>query len=174
VTDFVYMLALAFSVYFVFSLFYHTALRPMLCDRARFRLFALRDDLRRLAIEGEVEPSSFQYQYLERLLCRLIEKCSWFSWSSFFEFLWRNNQAQPSHDSLRFEAEASDSLKTIHDQTISGMARVMLTNSPIWTLTIALVLAIADAFGWAWKRWVEIKTKIFLEEPLFDSGLVAA
>jgi hypothetical protein len=166
--DGIYMLLLGFFIYVFFGLFYHSAARPMFCDRARFRLFALRDKLRRLAVEGEIEASSFQYRYLEGLLCRLIEKCSWFSWSSLFEFLWRNNNAKLSPASLQFEAEASDSLRAIYEEAISEMTRVMLTNSPIWTLTLGMLVSFAQLFGWAWKQWIDIKTKIFLEEPLAD------
>src|SRR5437899_2103358 len=115
------MLALAFGVYVFLGIFYHNAIRPMLSDRSRFRIFSLRDRLRRLAIDGEIKPSSFEYQYLERLLCRLVDKCAWFSWSTLFEFLWRNADAEPSADSIRFDAEATEPTKKIYQEAISAM-----------------------------------------------------
>jgi hypothetical protein len=172
-SDGTYMLLLGFMVYVFFSLFYDIAARPMLCDRGRFRIFALRDKLRRLAIDGDVSSSSFEYKYLEALLCRLIEKCSWFSWSSLFEFLWRNKNAELSPDAVKFEAEATEAVKTIYYTAVVEMTQVMLVNSPIWTLFLAIVVCVGDIFGWAWKQWLDIKTKIFLEEPVVDTGLLA-
>jgi hypothetical protein len=173
-TNAVYTLALTFGVYVFFSIFYHNAIRPMLGDRSRFRIFALRDKLRRLAIEEEVDASSFEYQYLERLLCRLIDKCAWFSWTTLFEFLWRHADAKPSEDSIRFDAEASAATKEIYQQAISAMTLVMVTNSPIWTLTVVTAVCLGQMFGWAWKQWLEFKTKIFLEDPLASRELVLA
>lgn len=173
-SDSIYMLTLAFGVYIFFSIFYQNAARPMLCDRARFRLFALRDKLRRMAIEGIVDASSFQYRYLEKLLCRLVEKCSWFSWTSLLEFAWHNMDAEPSPDSVKFEAEASDPLKMLYTEAVMEMMKVMFTNSPIWTAFIALVICFAQIFGWAWKQWLDIKTKIFLEELSVEGGMLPA
>jgi hypothetical protein len=171
--DMIYMLALGFGVYAFFSIFYHYVARPMLCDRGRFRLFALRDQLRGLAIDGKVSASSFEYQYLEALLCRLVEKCSWFSVSSLFESLHRNKNAELSPDAVRFEAEASDEVKEIYYTAIFAMMRVMFNNSPVWTLILTVVFSISKLFGWATKQWLDIKAKIFLEEPISDTGLTA-
>jgi hypothetical protein len=171
----IYILTVGFAAYVVFSLFYNYAARPMFCDRARFRIFALRDKLRRLAIDELISASSFEYQYLERLLCRLIEKCSWFSWGSFFEFLLRNKDAELSAETLKFESEASDAVKDIYYKAIMEMSQVLLTNSPIWTLFLGIIVAIGHFFGWAAKQWLEIKTKIFLEETIVDipgAGLI--
>src|SRR5438034_4695156 len=99
-TTAVYTLALAFGVYVFFNIFYYHAIRPMLGDKSRFRIFALRDKLRRLAIEEEIDGSSFEYQYLERFLCGLVDKCAWFSWTTLFEFLCRHADAKPSEESI--------------------------------------------------------------------------
>src|SRR5438552_8819827 len=161
--DFIYMLVLGFAAYSIFSIFYHYVARPMLCDRGRFRIFALRDRLRELAVEGKVSASSFEYQYLEALLCRLIEKCSWFSVSSFIEFWRRNKDAKLSPAAVRFEAEASNDVKDIYHSAIFEMMRVMFNNSPIWTLVLTFIFRISKLFGWATKQWVDIKAKIFIE-----------
>jgi hypothetical protein len=171
--DWIYMLALGFAAYAISSTFYHCAIRPMLCDRGRFRLFSLRDDLRQLAIEGKVSASSFEYQYLEALLCRLIEKCSWLSVSSLVEFVQRNKKAELSPEAVRFEAEASDDLKGIYYGAILEMMKVMFNNSPIWTLVLTIIFGISSFFGWATKQWLDIKAKIFLEEQVTDTGLLA-
>ena len=167
------MLGLGFAVYVVFSIFYNYAARPMLCDRGRFKIFALRDKLRRLAIDGQVSATSFEYQHLESLLCRLIEKCSWLSCGSLIEFMVRNKDAQLSPDTVRFEAEASESIKEIYYTALLEMMQVMFTNSPIWTLFLTIIFGVTNFFGWAVKQWVDIKAKIFLEEPLGDATLLA-
>jgi hypothetical protein len=174
-SDGIYMLALAFGAYVIFSLFYEYAARPMLCDRVRFRIFALRDQLRRLAIDEKISAESFEYIYLERFLCRLIEKCSWLSWSSLIEFIWKNraNARELPPDAVKFEAEANDTLKGIYYTAIMESIGAMLVNSPIWTLFLPILLCFGKLFGWAIKQWVEFKTKIFLEEPISDTGLTA-
>jgi hypothetical protein len=172
ISDFTYMLALVFGVYVFFSLFYGRAIQPMLCDRTRFRVFALRDRLRRLAIEGETSAASAEYQYLERLLCKLINKCSWFSWGSFFEFLFRHKNAELSAEAKHFEEKADAKLKEIYAQAVDEMTYLLLTNSPMWTLTLGFCLGLALAFNKAWRQSIEIKKKVFLEEPLIYPGLV--
>jgi hypothetical protein len=172
ISDFTYMLVLGFGVYVIFSLFYEKAIRPMLCDRTRFRLFALRDRLRRLAIDGAVKADSAEYRYLEKLICKLIEKCAWFSWSTFFEFLWLHRDAELSTEAVQFEEHAAQPLKSIYQEAVSEMTRLLLTNSPIWTFVLCICVLIGLVFGHAWKQWLEIKTKIFLEEPAIDPGLV--
>jgi len=169
----IYLLGLGFAVYVAFSIFYNYAARPMLCDRGRFKIFALRDKLTRLAIDGQISASSFEYKYLEALLCRLVEKCVWFSWSSLFEFLWRNKDAELSPDAVRFEREASDTVKDIYFTAVMEMMQVMCTNSPIWTLLLTVIFGIGDLFGWATKQWLDLKAKIFLEEAVPETVILA-
>ena len=171
--DLTYMVGLGFAAYVIFAIFYHYVARPMFCDRARFRIFELRDKLRRFAIDGQVSATSFEYQYLESLLCRLIEKCSSLSCSSLIEFMVRNKNAQLSPDAVRFEAEASEPVKEIYYTAVFQMMQVMFTNSPIWTLVLTIIFGVTGFFGWAVKQWVDIKAKIFLEEPIEDTGLLA-
>jgi hypothetical protein len=91
------------------------------------------------------------------------------------EFLWRNrgNARELPPDAVKFEAEASDVLKGIYYTAIMESMQAMLANSPIWTLFLTILLCIGKLFGWAIKQWVDIKTKIFLEEPVSDTGLLA-
>ena len=153
-----------FFAWALLSAFYSVAVRPILCDRVRFQIFALRDSLRRRAVDGHIAASSFQYVYLEKLLCRAVDKCAWFSWGSFLEFVWRHHDAKPSADALRFDATAEDELKQIHDTTVGAIVLLLPINSPIMTLTICVVVSVAKLFGAAWKQWLEIKTKVFVEE----------
>jgi hypothetical protein len=169
----IYILGVVFAVYVALSIFYNYAARPMLCDRARFKIFALRDKLRRLAINGQISASSFEYKYLEALLCRLVEKCAWFSWSALFEFLWRKKDAELSPDAVRFEREASETVKDIYSDAVLEMMHVMCTNSPIWTLFMCIGAGVDHLFGLAWKRWLDIKAKIFLEEPIPETAILA-
>ena len=162
-----------FMAWVLMSCFYGTAVRPVLRDVVRFRLFALRDELRMRGIEGEVAASSFHYMYLEKLICRMIDRCKWYSWSSFFEFVIRYRDARPSADSQRFEAKAGDSLKQIHDRTVQEVLSLLMINSPVTTLALFVTLYTAKMFGAAWKQWIDIKTKIFAEEPIND-GLLPA
>jgi hypothetical protein len=174
ISDFTYMLALGFAAYVIFSLFYERAIRPMLCDRTRFKLFALRDQLRRLAIDSEIQATSPEYQYLERLICKLVDKCPWFSWGSFFEFLYRHRDAELSIEAKHFNENADPQLKAIYVQAVDGMTRLLLTNSPVWTVVLGVCLGAALIFNEAWRQWIEIQKMIFLEESLIDSGMVTA
>src|SRR3984893_15013569 len=105
---------LIFAVSFAWvlcSVFYSQVVRPVFRDKARFRLFALRDDLRRMAITGEISGSSDNYLYLERMLCRLIDRCFWYTWSSFFEFICQFRDARPPFEAIQFDEKAPPKLK---------------------------------------------------------------
>ena len=97
----------------------------------------------------------------------------WFSWSSLFEFLWRNKDAELSPDAVRFEREASDTVKDIYFTAVMEMMQVMCTNSPIWTLLLTVIFGIGDLFGWATKQWLDLKAKIFLEEAVPETVILA-
>ena len=55
--------------------FYHYTLRKVLVDVQRFKLFALRDQVRMMGASGIVSPTSSEFQYIELMLCELSRTC---------------------------------------------------------------------------------------------------
>jgi len=164
--EFKILVIVAFFAWVLCSVFYSQVVRPVLRDCVRFKLFALRDDLRRMAVMGEIAPSSFNYSYLEGMLCRLINRCFWYTWSSFFEFILRFRNAQPPVDACRFDEKAPPALKRIFDDTMRIMLRALVVNSPVITVVVFAVVVVAGSFGAAWKRWLKLQAKLFFQEPL--------
>jgi hypothetical protein len=159
----------AFFACVLCSIFYTQVVRPVLRDGVRFKLFALRDDLRRMAINGEISASSFHYSYLEKMLCRLIDRCFWYTWGSLFEFIVRFWEVRPSAESIRFKQKSPPALKQIFQKAIRVMIDVLNVNSHGTTIAIFAVLKVAGLFGAAWKHWLKLRAQIFFETPL-DGG----
>jgi len=52
--EFKILVIVAFFAWVLCSVFYSQVVRPVLRDCVRFKLFALRDDLRRMAVMGQI------------------------------------------------------------------------------------------------------------------------
>lgn len=137
-----FLLVLSF-VWAIGSVYYQGVIRPLVADRVRFALFANRDKLRTMAINHEIAPESFTYQYLEDLLNKLVHASSWMSVGSLIEFrCFRQNESTPP-EILRFDAEATESLKQIERDALKEMILVMAVNSP-WWIGISALVALID------------------------------
>jgi hypothetical protein len=157
----------------LFSLFYTWVAKPVLRDFFRFKLFAVRDKMRRMAIEEEVQPSSFHFMFLERVICRQIDHCTWYNWSSLFEFA-LFKRAEMSADAKRFQEKAPQELKLILAESVVYMMGMLGVNSPIITLVLIGVLKIAEMFGKAWQKALLVLAAIFFEGGEDGDGLQTA
>jgi hypothetical protein len=149
-------------------------MRPVIGDALRFRLFAIRDRLRMAAISGEVDQFSFSYQHLERVICRLVDASPWVSLGSMIELQLLHGTPEPTADMLRFEQEAPKELREMRQEAFHHAVGILLANSPFWSVVGIIAALIATLFGTAGKKWVELKTAIFVERELESDGLQAA
>jgi hypothetical protein len=158
----------------ILSVFYQGIVRKVLCDAGRFALFRLRDELRRLAVEGHADSQSFAYKHLELLLCRMIDTSSWISISSLIELQMLHPQLPMPPDIERFEKEANAELRQIREKALNYAIGIMTANSPGWTLLLVLAALTGTLFGWAGKQWLKFRTAILLEQEISDMGLQVA
>lgn len=149
------ILLLVLVTWTVAGLFYDYVIRPVLRDRIRFRLFAIRDELRRLAIDQKIEARSTNYRFMERMLCRAINKCEWFTWQHFGEYI--VSAGEVPKDIVVFEESATNELKEIRDRSVLELLVIMDVNSPGMAFLMRLItLCCKD---------VEPKAKVFVQEP---------
>src|SRR5438132_256586 len=98
-----------FLICCVISVFYWSVVRETVITGMRFRLFAKRDRLRRLAIDRKVNHSSFAYRELEEFICKTIAVVPSVSLASLILSMIKNPNA--SSESLdKFLNEASGEL----------------------------------------------------------------
>jgi hypothetical protein len=112
------------------SVFYWHVVHPTVSRHLRFRLFARRDKLRRLAMDRREDHLSFAYRDLEGFMCKVISAVSSASLFSFLIFTIRNRNMR-SEEFERFEKEASPELCELHLKTIQDAIFVMMLNSPV-------------------------------------------
>ena len=147
----------------VVSLFYWHVIRETVIIGIRFRLFAQRDRLRRLAIDGKEDHSSFAYREAEGFICKTIAILPSISLATFLLFMIRNpNLKSDSED--RFREEASADLMELQSVTIKNALYTMMLNSPILVTIagfVALLLWIAGRFK---KMLVYRQVAHFVEE----------
>lgn len=156
------------------SLFYQGIIRPVIGDVLRFGLFAIRDKLRMAAINGEVDQSSFSYQHLERVICRLVDASPWVSIGSMIELQLLHGTPKPTADMLRFEQEAPKELREMRQEAFHHALGILFVNSPFWSVVGILAALIATLSGKAGKKWVELKTAVFVERELESDSLQPA
>ena len=145
------------------SVFYWQVIHVSVLTGIRFRLFARRDELRRLAITGAENHTSFAYQEVESFICKSISVVPAISLASFFWFMLRED-APESDSEKRFREEASDELKRLLYETVQDALRTMMLNSPIlFTLGVvaSFVLWLLGRFN---KTTVYQKAETFVDE----------
>ena len=139
-------LILLFVATLMLSVFYWQVEHITLLQWLRFRLFARRDELRRLAIQGEEDPSSFAYKETEALICKTIATVPAISLASFVWFTVRHKSV-PTESEKRFMDEASLGLQQIAGETVKDALRIMMLNSPILFAVGGFISAILWLFG---------------------------
>lgn len=123
----------------IMSISYWHVIRPPLIRFVRFRLFARRDGLRRLAIDGEEDHCSFAYREVEGFMCKTISVVPSISLVSFFVFMFRHFNTEPSAEMKRVRQEASQKLVSLLDETAKDALVVMTLNSPILMSLVAII-----------------------------------
>ena len=147
------------------SFYYNNVVRPTFQDMVRFRLFAKRDDLRKLAISGAVNPASFSFRHLEEMINRMANATKWYSVSIWIEsMVWKashpESQAEIKGLMCKFEEQASDEEKKIERSILELIFCAMAANSPGWMIiggALCVTSSIKKRFvGWNRALWYRI------------------
>ncbi len=139
----------------IVSIFFWRVIHPTLLRLVRFRLFARRDELRRLAIDGKEDHFSFAYREVEGFMCKTIFVVPSISLASFLLFVFRNLKTEPSSEMKRVRQEASERLISLLDESAKDAVVMMTLNSPILMFLgaiVALLLWLCSGFGLVYRR----------------------
>ena len=162
---------LAFTLLLVF---YHYTFRKVLLDMQRYRLFALRDEVRMMGVKGVVAPQTFEFQYIERMLCFLTSACPKLTLSRFIEMIIMKRDIQEPPEAKRFNENAPEDLKEIEKKAIRYFLLTMFVNSPTFALILIGVAIGADIFGrikHGWDCWMQTNARLFAELAIFKDGM---
>lgn len=123
---------------------YRLAIREVLLDVVKFKIFAMRDELRRRAIDGEINPKGFVYEYLEQSLCKLIALAPEMTLYKFLQFvIWHSPDDKPTGRDAHFHRVAEEEWRKMHFQAVTSLYRVLLINSPIGGLLLFFAYLLA-------------------------------
>jgi len=147
----------------VISVFYWHVFRETMLTGIRFRLFARRDNLRRLALDKREDKSSFAYRATEEFMCKVIAIVPSISLASLVVSMIRN--PNPTSDAVdRLRKEASPDLKELMDKTVRDALLIMVLNSPI-LVGVAIVFGLLLwTVGKINKMFVYRQTEHFIDE----------
>jgi hypothetical protein len=140
------------------NVFYQYIARHWLRDRARFRLFAIRDELRRLAITDRVDARSFAYRHLEASINGMVHSCTRLGFCHLLEFSMQKHELPA--EIQRFDREAPTELKELDRRATDAVLGAMMANSPGWMLVGAVVLGFSEMYGIAFRNWISLKTRL--------------
>ncbi len=115
----------------VLSVMYWRLARRTFHDAILFRIYEKRDRLRSLAIEGEVNADSFEYEFLEKRLCQTAYASPEITVFNFIRFCLSDESKEPSPELDRFCREASPDVQRIWVAAIDDVKLMMLANSPV-------------------------------------------
>jgi hypothetical protein len=156
-------LIIAFLASCLISLFYWQVVQPVLLRGLRFRLFARRDKLRRLAIENRENSKSFAYREVESIICKTIATIPARSLLSFFWFAIRNDDKKDENiERLRKEG-SSDLLEMVY-KTVGDALIIMSLNSPLMIFFGVWIVAILWIVGCVNRLLIYRKTENFIDE----------
>src|SRR5207249_393816 len=128
------------------SVFYWQIAQPVILKAVRFRLFARRDEVRRLAITKKEDYAGHDYNWVEGFICKTIAVIPTVNLWSFLSFIIRHRETD-SDEYKRLRNETSPQLIYLVDKTVWDTIIVMLINSPIFTLFFALIALYLWAVG---------------------------
>lgn len=147
------------------SVFYWHVVRPVFMQAIRFRLFARRDHLRELAIEGHEDAESASYKYLESFINKTIAQMPGVGLASFLVYAAVTaQQRRASPEFLHFEEQASLELKEIRNKSTLDALMLMTVNSPVMVIMAAFVGAILWVAGIVNKIILFKNTESFVED----------
>lgn len=152
------------------SLFYWQVIQPVLVKGVRFRLFARRDELRRLAIEKKEDFTSFTYREAESLICKTLSVIPSVSLVSFVSFIVRNNTSGRKRDTDRFREEASPRLVRMMEKTAADAITIMMLNSPIVVFLAGFVVLIMWVAGKLNRLILYRKAENFIDDIPSDAS----
>lgn len=161
-------------LWFWLSVLYQSAIRPVLNDRARFRLFRLRDELRSRGMNGEWNVQGFPYLFMEARLNRLIKLSHGITLGHILEFFILNPTPTRSKAVIRFEQEAPDELRRLDQSAMESLIWSVMVNSPGWVALSGALGLIGSMFGWVLKNWVLVHLEFFTEATPLNSSAVLA
>ena len=156
-------LFILFLATILISIFYWNVVRFTLIQALQFRLFSVRDQLRRLAIEGKVDSKEFSYKYLESLMCKTIAIVPSVSLAAFLFYALRNKNKM-SENAVRFEAESPAALTNLKLTTTRYAIFIMMTNSPILFIVSACGAFLFWLLGKISQMSIFSSTELFIGE----------
>jgi hypothetical protein len=139
-------LILFFGGCVLLSVFYWEVFHVVVLRGLRFRLFALRDETRRVAAERGL-ANSYLYKDLEKFICKTICFGPHISLISLIWFLERHHPEPNEEEQKRFEKEAPAEFKSIRDATAKSAITLMMINSPWVILALSIFIPIMWALG---------------------------
>lgn len=154
---------LIFIVCCMVSVFYWHVLQATVLRAIRFKLFARRDRLRRLAIEEEVDYNSFAYRSLEGFICKTVSVVPSISLASLIVFSIRHPNLK-SEEMERFRKEASPELRGILQKTAGDALLIMTFNSPILGVVAGTIVLVLWGIGRINKIFVYTQAEQFVDD----------
>ena len=156
-------LMFVFITAILLSLSYWHIVRPVFMHAIRFRLFARRDQLRELAIDGVEDAKSDSYIYLEAFINKTVAFIPSVGLFSFIIYAVLDNRT-PSTEYLRFEEQASADLKEIRNKSIQDALLLMTVNSPVMVMLAAVVGSVLWVCGKINKIMVFTNAENFVDD----------
>lgn len=158
------ILVVTFLTCILSSLAYWYIVQPTLMQKLRFNLFAIRDRVRAMAIDGEIDIADPPYRNMESYLCGLIATGPVTSLAALLQFKYLARNENGGKESELLNAEPSGLEAARYAATVQFI-KMMIINSPF----LALLLLIA-AFA-LWFRGRITKEKIYRDAEHYAESL---
>lgn len=161
-----FLIVLSF-VWILLSAYYRLAIRPILHRRAKYKVFALRDEVRRLAEKGEVDAQSFSFRHVEGMLNGMIRSCESYNAASLVSC---TTSDDVKREIEKFDTEAPECLKEIERKSLHVMLNILASNSPWLAILFSLVVAASAIRYLLASRGYEVESRLNSYNRTYWSG----
>jgi hypothetical protein len=160
------MFVLLFAACILCSVTYWQLVYPVILRRVRFHLFEMRDELRGLACNGQVNQSA-QYVELEAFICKTIQLMPGINLGS---FVWFAVKSRKERSECHPITDEGNEVSQIRNMTARDALLIMGLNSP-WTITLAgTAIVLLSGLGAISRLKIYKDTEDFVESFALQSG----
>ncbi len=148
---------------------YQAIILPSVRQRLRFELFCLRDQTRRLVIEGQVKEDSAAFRYLHRQLNVMIKAIPRFDFALIYAIEDNDPELKARAEKSRKLIEESNfEIQKIYNKAIRIMALVLVANSFIWFLCFSVTTLPVVLSEGVWKLLEVVRNRLRMKvQPAF-------
>jgi hypothetical protein len=148
---------------------YQAIILPSIRQRLRFELFCLRDQTRKLVIDGCIKEDSAVFRHLHRQLNVMIKAIPWFDFVLVTDLEVSNPELKArAEKSIKLIEGSTPEVLKIYHEAMKIMAFALIANSFVWFVGFSLPAFSVVVSQGVWKLYAAVRKRLQMKvRPAF-------